>query len=344
MLVLRVVAVLLGAVVVTGTLLSAARTVVVPRAENPIITRFFFRSVEFAFRWAAIRIKSEEARDRVLSRLAPASLLALPFVWAGFLILGASFVYWGFGLTPWTDALVFSGAAFTTFGFGNSDGFGYLLLGIAQGILGLEIIALMISFLPSIYSRFTSRETLVTRLEALAGNPCDPVTAIQRAHQIGLLPHMEETWREWSNWFADLEESHTTFQFLAFFRSPEPTRSWVSAAACVLDTAALRLSVVNQPADHWAPLAIRTGFLALRRVADSFDIDYQDNPSPSDPISISRAQFDTALGRLEEAGVPLVADRDQAWESFAGWRVNYDSVALALADRILAPPAPSIVG
>ena len=41
---------------------------------------------------------------------------------------------------------------------------------------------------------------------------------------------------------------------------------------------------------------------------------------------------------LLAAGVPLKADRDQAWRDFAGWRANYDTVLVALAARIMAPP------
>jgi hypothetical protein len=37
--------------------------------------------------------------------------------------------------------------------------------------------------------------------------------------------------------------------------------------------------------------------------------------------------------------VRVIADRDQAWRDFAGWRVNYDTVLLALAALTLAPPA-----
>ena len=45
-------------------------------------------------------------------------------------------------------------------------------------------------------------------------------------------------------------------------------------------------------------------------------------------------------GKLEEAGVPLKADRDQAWRDFAGWRVNYDTVLLGLTVLTDAPQAP----
>ena len=71
---------------------------------------------------------------------------------------------------------------------------------------------------------------------------------------------------------------------------------------------------------------LRTGFLTLRRIADYFDMQYDPDPAPGDPISVTRREFDLALVELETAGVPLKADREQAWRDFAGWRVNYDSV------------------
>ena len=36
------------------------------------------------------------------------------------------------------------------------------------------------------------------------------------------------------------------------------------------------------------------------------------------------------IHKLEEAGLPIKADREQAWMDFAGWRVNYDRVLLVL--------------
>jgi hypothetical protein len=37
--------------------------------------------------------------------------------------------------------------------------------------------------------------------------------------------------------------------------------------------------------------------------------------------------------------VPLKRDREQAWRDFAGWRVNYDAVLVALAVLTAAPRA-----
>ena len=61
---------------------------------------------------------------------------------------------------------------------------------------------------------------------------------------------------------------------------------------------------------------------------------------PEEPISIDRREFDQVCRELDEAGVPLKADLDQAWRDFAGWRVNYDRVLLAMAELTMAPYAP----
>jgi len=126
-----------------------------------------------------------------------------------------------------------------------------------------------------------------------------------------------------------------------FFRSPRADRSWVTAAGAVLDAAALTLSVVDTPSDPRAQLCIRAGFLALRSIADFFRFPYPPDPHyPAQPISVSRAEFDAACAELAAQGVPLKADREQAWRDFAGWRVNYDLVLLALARLTMAPPSP----
>jgi hypothetical protein len=94
------------------------------------------------------------------------------------------------------------------------------------------------------------------------------------------------------------------------------------------------------PVDPQADLCIRAGFIALRRIADFFRVPHNPNPQPGDPISISREEYDLACDQLAAAHVPLKADRDQAWRDFSGWRVNYDTVLLALAAITMAPYAP----
>jgi hypothetical protein len=152
----------------------------------------------------------------------------------------------------------------------------------------------------------------------------------------------EEVWRPWIDWFVDVEESHTSFAGLPFFRSPQPDRSWITAAGVVLDTAAVYASTLDVPRSPTAELCIRSGYIALRRIGDFYGIPYDPDPSPTDPITVTRYEYDEVYDRLAEAGLPLRVDRDQAWRDFAGWRVNYDSVITIMAGFVMAPYAPWI--
>jgi len=151
---------------------------------------------------------------------------------------------------------------------------------------------------------------------------------------------METAWLGWETWFIEIQESHTSYPALNFFRSPMPEHHWITAAGTVLDAAALIDSSVDGPSHPEPQLCLRAGFIALRRIADFFGMEYDPDPAPTDPISIAREEFDEVYQRLRAAGVPMRADQEQAWADWAGWRVNYDAVLLQLAELTMAPYAP----
>ena len=93
------------------------------------------------------------------------------------------------------------------------------------------------------------------------------------------------------------------------------------------------------PHDVQADICIRAGYLSLRRIADGFGIRFDREPVSGDPISITRQEWEDAMDDLAAEGVPANTDRDRAWRDFAGWRVNYDTVLLELADLTDAPYA-----
>ena len=72
------------------------------------------------------------------------------------------------------------------------------------------------------------------------------------------------------------------------------------------------------------------------------------NDDPKKPLTISisgnltiaRDEFDQVCREMAAQDIPLRPDLDQAWRDFVGWRVNYDTVLLALAALTMAPYAP----
>ncbi len=319
------------------TVLSAIRTTVLPRSAQVAISRWVFSFLRRVFELAIRRTDDFVRRDRVMALYAPISLLALPLVWLLLIGLAYALMFWAIDTESFAQAMALSGSSLTTLGFVSKETAAERLLAFTEAGWGLILVALMITFLPSIYSVFSRREAQVAMLEVRAGDPPSAVEMLLRHHRIGWLDDIDGTWLDWERWFAELEESHTTFPILPFFRSPQPQRSWVTASGTVLDTAALYMSCLEGIRIGPAGVCIRSGFLALRRLADFFGIEFDADPAPDDPISISRAEFDAAWDQMAAASLPLKTDRDQAWRDFAGWRVNYDTVLLALAQITMAP-------
>jgi hypothetical protein len=341
MLLLRVFVFVLGLSLSLVALISSIRTFVLPRSARDLVSLLVFRYLrrifDFGLRWT----DDYAVRDRVMAFYAPISLLALLPTWLALVLIGFTGMFWGSGIESWEEAFEISGSSLLTLGYAKGETFFHTILEFSEATIGLLLVALLIAYLPTMYGAFSRRENAVTLLEVRAGNPPTAVEMLARYSRIHGLERLEESWRQWEVWFAEIEESHTSLAALVFFRSPKPYQSWITSAGAILDAASLTLAVVDVNWNPQAALCIRSGFLALRSIAGFFRIPYNPDPHyPEDEISVSREEFDIACEMLAAEGVPLKADREQAWLDFAGWRVNYDVPLLALCKITMAPPAP----
>ncbi|CAN5632121.1 hypothetical protein BH10ACT2_BH10ACT2_18970 [soil metagenome] len=340
MIVARVAVAAAGAVVVLWTLSSAIKTVVLPRASASVLTRLHFRSIRVVFDRLASPKRSFSQRDGVMALYAPISLVMLPGVWVLLMIVGFTAIFWGTGIDPLREAFYTSGSSLLTLGFVRPVGLGRVALTFLEAGIGLGIVSLMISYLPTIYGAFSRREALVGMLEVRAGLPPSAAELLRRYQVIGWMNNIDaDLFEPWERWFVDVEESHTTQPSLVFFRSPHPERNWLTAAGCVLDTAAIVASTLDIPRNAQRDILLRTGYFTLRRIADFYGIAYDPSPAATDPISVSQREFDLLCVELRAAGLPLKPNLQQAWLDYAGWRVNYDSVLVALCALVMAPPA-----
>jgi hypothetical protein len=333
--------VVLGVVLISAVLDSALRTFVLPRGARTPLTRFVFVGLRSVFDLVARPAHTYERRDRVMALYAPIGLLTLVGVWAVMVVSGFTCIFRVTSVQTWERALELSGSSFFTLGMVSPPTrAGDYVLVFFEAATGLGVLALLISYLPTIYNAFSRREVLVAKLSNRGGNPPSGVEILTRAQAMQRFNLLDEVWTEWQTWFAELEETHTSLGMLSFFRSSQPDRSWVTAAGAVLDAASLYNSVVAVP---WSPNAgacVRSGYTSLRTIAAYFDIPYDPDPAPTDPITIARDEFDEACEAFVAARIPLHDDREQSWRDFQGWRVNYDAVLVSLAGLTMAPYAP----
>lgn len=361
MLILRLIVFVLGAWIAYAAIINAIRSFVMPRNHNAWLARYVFIGVRRMLALLLMRrLKDKNEQwsrfmelDRTLAYHSPVVLIAMPIAILTLLLFGFMGMFWAIdahtlnltteegrnlALDDLYIAFSRSGSSLLTLGFIPAEHLGDMTLGFIEAMLGLIVVALIIAYLPTMYSEFTRREAFVAKLEVRAGSPPSPLEFVQRVTLYMTPERLDTLWVDWEDWFTELEETHTSLAALNFFRSPKPEHNWINAAGVILDSAALFLTTIDYPVTGQAQLTIRSGYLALRSIADFFRIEYDPDPSPDDPISISREQFDEAVSRLIASGVPVTADIDQAWRDFRGWRVNYDTVLCELALFLSAPP------
>ena len=333
---IRIFAAVVGGFAVAWALLEAIRAFVIPRGIQ-LRSRVVFYWVFRLLRWV-IRVRravDREAVDEIMVYGAPIAVLGLPLLWLITTLLGFAGIFWAIDGGGFGDAVVVSGSSLFTLGFERPDGVGGALAAFACATIGLGLLALVISYLPTLNSAFSRRESVVAMLDTRAGSPPDAITLIERHHVFAGIETLDAMWPQWEQWIVDVGETHYTHPMLVFFRSSEADHSWVTATATLLEAANFRLSAIDAPgagnAAAW--MFYRAGLGAVGRLRGFFSYRVADR----DVAPVDREEFDRVLAHFEEVGVKVSADRELAWERFCRRRADYEAVLDALARLVDAP-------
>jgi hypothetical protein len=353
MIVVHLLAVLVGTVLVMSVLVSALETVVLPRDGFTRLTRFVFAVADriLIHRW-----RNRARQDNLRALYAPVALVSLPLVWMLSVTFGFSFVYWGASHDTAQRSFEISGSSLFTLGFAEPEGTARIWLTFVEATIGLGLVALLISYLPTIYAAHHEREKGISVLRPFAGTPPSPVDLLANLQRLGTLDN-PELWRTSASWLLELDQTHTAFPALCYFPEGSADQSWVASVGSMLDAAALLLSASDFSTEEHATeeskgplMALAYGMPTLVRIGRSAGLPM---PPPSllmelmarvsEPvpdISIRRDEYLAALDRLHPLLSVPDSERDNCWGRFAWIRSGYDQGLRGLAGLTLAPPAP----
>jgi hypothetical protein len=330
-----------GLLIVCLTAAQVLLTMVLPRRPAGVERQTIFvnRSVRLLFVGLSRLAKTYEGKDAILAPTAPVALIVQLLFWGASLVVG-----FGLMLMPTvhsiSEALLQALTALFTVGEVHIGGPADTGIDIAVGAIWVVIVALQIAYLPALYGAFSRREGLVSLLESRAGTPAWGPELLARHQLVGITDTLPDLYATWEEWAADVAESHTTYPILLLFRSPEPWFSWLLGLLAVLDGAAMHLALAPSTASSRARLCLRMGFTLLQRIAVTLGWTVDPDPNPEGPIQLTFEEFADAVLMLERVGFPTERTAEEAWPDFRGWRVNYESIAYRLADRLTAPPTP----
>jgi hypothetical protein len=331
----------LGLLLIAVVMWDAFEVVVLPRrvTRRLRMTRLFYRATWSTWSTMTCHLASGKRHDMYLSFYGPISLILLLTVWAAGMILGFAMVQAALGsalnvatgtATFGTD-LYMSGTTFFTLGLGDVTPRTTLAQAVTviEAGTGFGFLALVIGYLPVIYSAFSRREVGTVLLDARAGSPPSAAELLRRSRE-GLRESLDDLLRDWERWAAELLESHISYPVLCYYRSQHSNQSWLAALTTILDTTALMMSGIDGVSPRQAQL---TFAMARHACADLAQIFHTPPKSPGvdrlPPPELRRLR-----AVLATAGVRVSEDL-AAEHGLGELRQMYEPYANALAEYLL---------
>src|SRR6202047_1479343 len=248
-------------------LVDAFEAIILPRRVTRKIrlARLFYRTT-WAF-WKAVvnKLPSRKAREAFLGGFGPCSLLLLIAVWALGLVLSFGMMQYAAGSAievhepahpGFAMDVYLSSTTFFTLGLGDAVPRAPLarFLLVAEAGLGYGFLAVIVGYLPFIYSSFSRREVNISLLDARAGPPPTAGELLRRYSYPEGQKALRDLLEEWELWCAELMESHLSYPVLAYFRSQHDNQSWIASLTAILDACALIRSGIEGACQRQAEL------------------------------------------------------------------------------------------
>jgi hypothetical protein len=326
---------LLGLVLVALALWDVFETVIVPRPTSAAwrIGRYVILGS-----WSIVRRLRDGGRggrrpyDHVLGLFGPAATVMLLVSWLATLIVGYGLIFWAIRgeISPVPPdvgtTIYFAGTSLLTLGYGEFvpvDGLSRFV-SLTASVGGLGIVALVVTFLFSLYGNYQRREAKVVALQSSAGGPPSAVTLLETYARLDLKARLPDLFDDWQQWAVEVLDSHVAYPLLGFFRSSHDNLSWIGALGTMLDASCLVLSVIEDVPRGDAKLFKRVG---THLVEDVYNLGFRLETSKE----VERSDFEAAYDRLAEAGYRL-GGREDGWAGFQAGRRAY-------ADRLEAMAA-----
>jgi hypothetical protein len=324
-------------------------TIVVPR---PTPDRFRIARYVVRYSWRVVRAIGRggngKSHDTLLGLFAPAMSLALLVSWLAALVLGYGLVLFGLRdqLSPVPHDLgttmYFAASSVLTLGYGDIVAVGPAARAVVvvAAASGLGVVALVVTYLFSLYGSYQRREVKVVTLQAAAGAPPSAVALLETFAELGLRHRLPGMFAEWERWAAEVLDTHVAFPLLGFFRSSHDNLSWISALGTVLDAATLVLTTIEGVPRGEAELFKRVGAHLVEDITNlGFRTGITGDLRSAGSGDLDRRAFGEAYRRLGSVGYDLVPV-DAAWRAFESARAEYAGRLNAMA-AYWATPANS---
>ncbi len=241
--VVRVLPFILGLLIVGFTFSSLVRTMVIPRDRISSLYAVIIRSTDVAFRLLMRMRRNFTARDRVLAWSGVMGIILALIVWLVSFMLGYGLMIYGVSQGGAIDSLLQAGSGLFTLGVMGQPTGSVTAVDFLAAMTGPVVIALLIGFLPTLYSTYLAREDQVLVSSAVTGAPAWGPEMLSRAQLIGGEQNLPDLYQQWVDWTSQVRLAQSLYPALNRFRSPVESRNWLISLLATMDSAALRLAM-----------------------------------------------------------------------------------------------------
>lgn len=227
------------------TTISLMRTVVIPRTLHSAISSGVGRLV-IATSFGIARLRRDYVkRDAVLAWAGPSIIVLQLITWLVCYLVSYGLLLYGTGSNDLGSAMRQAGSSLFTLGFADVNTEDQTVIDFFAAATGPIVIALMIGFLPTIYSSYLDRETSVTALSVTAGEPAWGPELLSRHALSGNIDQATAEFQQWTTLSAGIRMSHSMYPVLLWVRSARPYRHYVVSMLAILDAATLVVSLTK---------------------------------------------------------------------------------------------------
>jgi hypothetical protein len=137
---------------------------------------------------------------------------------------------------------------------------------------------------------------------------------------------LDQIFKDWERWAAEVLESHLSYPALSFFRSQHNNQSWLGALITILDASALVIAGVDGLRYEQAKITFAMARHAVVDLAQIVNARY----NPNSPDRLPDEELKRLRQKLAERGVKL-GEGAAFEEKLAHLRALYEPYALAIA-------------
>jgi len=308
------VAVVVGIFIIVVVLADLVHTLITTTRSRG---RWWPTQVLYLLSWSIIRslgrrITDDRRKKVFYGTFAPLSVIGMLITWVILQIVGFGLIWWGIGdiagAESLFDATYYSGVVYFTLGFGEivPDGVLPRIGALIEAFSGVLTTALVIGYLPALYAAYSEREQQLLMLDDGSEERITPTNLVMSRCNGGDINGLDDFFKQWEAWTAQVMETHTTFRMLVLFRSQHPGQHWITGLGVVMDAAlhAQLMQGCQTGSSYWL---IRRGTRLLQLLTEGADLSEKQAEAEATLGEAEDELFRPLYDQLHAAGFPMLS-------------------------------------